>query len=187
MTSGTDRAAGLPVLPPAALPFGLRVGAVFAAVFGTLWLVQGIAPWGGPLALAGILPGLALAVVLVRTRRAVPPRPTDAETRRAERYVTRATLTQILATIPGAIVVQLLFGAEAVLPFIVLTVGLLLLVLYPAFRRPHLLAAGAVLVVLPLLTWPLLDGDRRAVVTGLVGGAALLAKGAVDVVLSRRR
>ena len=183
---GVGRPAGFPVLPAAAVPAGLRIGAAFAAVFGTLWLVQGIAPWGGPLALAGILPGLATAVLLYRTRHTTPPRPTDAGTRSAERFVTRATLLQIGVSLVGAFLVQVLLGAELILPFIVLTVGLLLLALYLPFRRPHLLVAGAVLTVLPLLTGPLLDGADRAVTTGLVGGAVLLAKGALDLVLARR-
>lgn len=184
-------AAGVPRLPADAVPAALRTGAGFAAFFGTLWLAQGLLPVGGPLAAAaGLVPGSAIALYLRGTRRTVPgrgaARTVDSHAYRAQRYLTIATITQLAVSVPGAVAVQILVGVDLVLPFVILTVGAYLLALAPVVGRPHLLVAGTVLTLLPLLTTGLLDGTNRTVATGLVGGTVFLAKGFADLVLSRR-
>ena len=179
----------LPVMPAANVPHGLRLGAGFAAFFGTLWFVQGAAAAAGPLAAAlALVPGLAIATVLVRTRRAAAraPRVVSLQAHRAARWVGRATLWQLVVSIPGGVAVELLVDRTALIPFVVLTVGLYLLALAPVVRRAHLWVAGAVLTVVPVVTWLAFDGTAVTIATGLVAGAVFLAKGVADLVVSQR-
>lgn len=181
----------LPALPRNEVPGALRAGAGFAAFFGTLWLVQGLRPAGGlPAAALGLLPGVAIAAYLLRTRHtAIRPgasRDVGRDAEAARRYVSRVNFSELVISFPGAVAVQFLIGPAAVLPFIILTVGGYLLALAPVVRCAHILAAGAVLALLPLLTVTLLSGTERTVVTGLVGGSVYLTKAVIDLRISRR-
>ena len=181
----------LPALARNEVPGALRAGAGFAAFFGTLWLVQGLRPVGGiPAATLGLLPGLAIAACLLRTRHtAIRPgasRATGRDAEAARRYISRVNIAELVISFPGSVAVQFLIGPAAVLPYIIFTVGGYLLALAPVIRRVHLLAAGTVLAVLPLLTTTLLSGTQRTVVTGLVGGSVYLTKAVIDLRTSRR-
>jgi hypothetical protein len=178
----------LPAMPAGNVPHGLRTGAGFAAFFGTLWFVQGAAAAAGPAAAAlALLPGLGIATVLVRTRRAAArnPRVVDVRAHRAARWVGRATLWQLAVSIPGGVAVEVLVDRAAVIPFVVLTVGVYLLALAPVVGRAHLWVAGTLLTVVPLVTWTTLDGTALTAATGLVAGAVFLLKGVTDLVVSR--
>jgi hypothetical protein len=180
---------GIPVMPAENVPHGLRVGAGFAAFFGTLWFVQGAAAAAGPVAAAlALLPGLGIATVLVGTRRAAAraPRVVNLRAHRAARWVGRATLWQLAVSIPGGVAVELLVDRTALIPFVVLTVGVYLLALAPVIGRVHLWVAGTLPTVVPLVTWTTLDGTAVTAATGLVAGAIFLLKAATDLVVSRR-
>ncbi len=112
-----------------------------------------------------------------------PPRP---QAHRAAQWVGRATLWQLAVSIPGGVAVELLVDRTAVIPFVVLTVGLYLLALAPVVRRTHLWVAGVLLTVIPVVTWSALDGAAVTIATGLGAGAVFLTKGATDLMVSHR-
>ncbi len=182
----------VPRLPSENVPAGLRVGAWYAGVFGTLWLVQGAFAAAGPVAAAAaVVPGLLLVVALRATRHRVPGRAArgvHAEARRADRWISVANVVLLVVTVPGAVVVQLLLGQAAVLPFVVASVGVFQLSLAPVVRRAHLWVAGTLMVAVPLVVLASTStGPARTAVLGLVAGAVFVTKGVVDVALASRR
>lgn len=179
----------LPRLPAAQLAGALRAGAAFAAFFGTLWFVQGAAAAGLPFVAAG---GIAVALGIVvglwvsRTGGHRPAPPVGPEARRAQRWINRSTLVQLVVSVPGAVAVQLLVDPTVVIPFVVVTVGLYLLALAPVVGAVHLRVAGGLLVAIPVAVLLTVDGTDRVLVTGLAAGTTFLAKGVVDLVLAVR-
>lgn len=182
-------ASAVPALAPHDVPAGLRVGAGFAAFFGTLWFAQGAAAAAGPVVAAlAVLPGLAVAGYLVATRgrATAQPGPRSDEQVRARTWISRATWIQLAVSVPGAVAVQVLVDRYSVIPFVVLTVGLYLLALAPVVRRPHLPVAGALLTVLPVVLWSRLDGADLTAACGLACGGIFLVKAGLDLWFAER-
>ncbi len=140
-----------------------RVGGLIQAAFAAFWLVRGSHAMGGAvgallIAVSGVAV-LATFVYAVRfTSRYRAPRPHSAEGKRIERYVTVATIAELVAAFVLPLMVSAAGHSDWVLPSIAITIGPLLLYLDRLVEIPRYRAVGWALTVGPVILVATLSG-----------------------------
>lgn len=162
-----------------------RIGSLIQLGFAALWLARGTLAtgWGGrlPIALALVAGALALGVWGEASTRGLAPRPTGPAARQLERAVTIATVIQLAASFGLPIVVSALGRPDLIVGTVSVTIGILLLWLRAILRTPGHLAAGVLLVVVPVGLAVALSGNALTAATGLATGAILVGSAVVGM------
>ncbi len=156
-----------------------RVGGLIQAAFAAFWLVRGSHAIGGAvgallIALSGVAV-LATFVYALRYTSGTAPRPRSADGRRIERYVTVATVAELVAAFVLPLVVSAAGHSDWVLPSIAITIGPLLLYLDRLVEIPRYRPVGWALTVGPVILVATLSGTALVATTGIAAGALLLA------------
>lgn len=146
-------------LDPLYIARTLTMGAAAAALFGTLWFVNGInaAPAQMALPLFAFLALLTLGITvacirLFITAHAFTPSGDQQTIKLANRYVNSASVLQLVANVVASALLMLGGHADLVLPETVVTVGLYMLALAPLLRLPHYYVVGGLLTILPIVS-----------------------------------
>ena len=156
-----------------------RVGGLIQAAFAAFWLVRGSHAIGGAvgavlIAVSGVAV-FATFVYAVSFTSGTAPRPHSADGKRIERYVTVATIAELVAAFVLPLVVSAAGHSDWVLPSIAITIGPLLLYLDRLVQIPRYRPVGWALTVGPVILVATLSGTALVATTGIAAGALLLA------------
>jgi hypothetical protein len=155
-----------------------RIGALIQLGFAALWLCRGTLAtgWPGrlPIALALLAGAVALGLRAEAGTRGRAPRPTGPAARRLERSVTIATLLQLAASFALPAVLSALGRPDLVVPAVSVTIGILLLWLRATLGTAGHLAAGVLLVLVPVGLALALSGSALTATTALATAAILI-------------
>jgi hypothetical protein len=152
----------------------LFVGGGFQGVVGAWWLVRGLAPlttWlvAGIFGAVVVLAGVTVTSSLLSSA----PRPQGSEARRIERRLTVATLVQLSWTVLAPWGLAQLQWQRLSLPFIMASIGILLVWIHREVDVPFQGTAGRLLIGLSIVTLAL-SGTAQTAFAGLAAAAVLL-------------
>ncbi len=189
-TTTTQPAPATPDLSPSAARTAwrrrvARVGSLIQLAFAALWVVRGALAtgWPGRLPIAATL-FAALAVLAVRgtiASRGLAPHPHGPAAHRLERAITTATVLQLAASCLLPILMSAYRRPDLTGTAIAVTIGLLLLWLRARLATPGHLAAGILLIAIPVALAVPLTGDTLTAAAGLATGAILTASAYVGL------
>src|SRR5262249_4741292 len=111
--------------------------------------------------------------------RGLAPRPTGPVARHLERFVTGATIAQLVASTVLPFVLSALGRPDLTVGTISITIGILLLWLHTKLRTVGHLVAGVLLVAVPVGLACALSGNALIAASGLSTGVILIANAIV--------
>jgi len=153
------------------------VGSQFQLAFAALWLVRGTLATGWPMrpliAIALVGAAAALSAWGALATRGLAPRPRGPRARGLGRSVTIATVVQLAASCALPFVVTAFGRPDLTVPAIAVTIGILLLWLRAVLATPGHLAAGMLLIAIPVALALTLTGTTLTSTSGLVTAAIL--------------
>jgi len=154
-----------------------RNGSLFQLAFAALWLARGTiaAGWPSRLAIAAVLAASAcgLAAWGVATTQGLAPRPRGPAARKLDRDITIATIAQLAVSCALPLLLAALGRPDLTVAAISVTIGMLLLWLRAQLGTTGHLAAGILLIVVPITLAVALTGSALTAAAGLVTGAIL--------------
>jgi hypothetical protein len=160
-----------------------RIGGLIQAAFAAVWLVRASLAIGGRaddvlIAVSGVAV-IGVFAYAIRVTAGIAPRPAGREARRIERWVTIATILELVAAFVLPVIVIAAGRSDWVLPSIVITIGPLLLYLAHLVHIPRYRVIGWALTAGPVILVATMSGSALAVTTGFAAGIILLGTAAV--------
>lgn len=162
-----------------------RVGSLIQLGFAALWLGRVTLATGWterlPLALTLVAGAIAIGVWGEAKTRLQAPRPAGLAARRLGREVTIASVLQLVASFVLPVVVSTLGRPDLIVGAVSMTIGILLLWFRVKLGTVGHLAAGILLLVVPVGFGLVLDGNPLAAATGLAVGVILVGSALVGL------
>lgn len=162
-----------------------RVGSLIQLGFAALWLGRGTLATGWterlPLALTLVAGAIAIGVWGEVKTRHQAPRPAGLAARRLEREVTIASVLQLAASFVLPVVVSTLGRPDLIVGTVSMTIGILLLWFRAKLGTAGHLAAGILLLAVPVGLGLVLTGNPLAAATGLAVGVILVGSALVGL------
>ena len=184
---------------------GMALGALFASIFGTLWLINGVnalQAMVAPLLFAAIallsITLIAASLRLFTTVRRLPLQERPEALRWTNRYINVTTLLQVVISSALTLVFLLIGWVDLIFPTIVLSVGLYLFALAPVFRLKHYYTIGSLLCLIPVATVlliPMIIHQGQTLiysingwtaVVGIAGGLVMLSNATLNLLKIHR-